>query len=231
MVLHTIERAMQAQSVSRVIVATDDERIYDAVHAAGYEARMTSERHTTGTDRLAEVAETLDDFEIIVNVQADEPLIAPETIDRAVAALIANADAEMATTSEAIDDAADVLSPDVVKVVVDEGGWALYFSRSPIPFPRDLVRRYGTLALALEREPETLAFFRKHTGLYVYRRGFLLEYTRWQPSALEQLESLEQLRALARGARIQVVESHAPSVGVDTEVDLARVRRLIEGNV
>lgn len=192
---------------------------------------MTSERHTTGTDRLAEVAETLDDFEIIVNVQADEPLIAPETIDRAVAALIANADAEMATTSEAIDDAADVLSPDVVKVVVDEGGWALYFSRSPIPFPRDLVRRYGTLALALEREPETLALFRKHTGLYVYRRGFLLEYTRWQPSALEKLESLEQLRALARGARIQVVESHAPSVGVDTEVDLARVRRLIEGNV
>lgn len=230
MVLHTVERAMRAQSVSRVIVATDDKRIFDAVCAEGYEACMTSERHTTGTDRLAEVAATLDEFEIIVNVQADEPLIAPETIDLAVAALIANADAEMATTSEAFGDAADVLSPDVVKVVVDESGQALYFSRSPIPFPRDLARQHGSLPLALEREPETLKLFRKHTGLYVYRRRFLLEYTRWQPSALEQLESLEQLRALARGARIQVVESHAPSVGVDTEADLARVRRLLETN-
>ena len=229
LVLHTVERAMQARSVSRVIVATDDVRIFDAVRAAGYEARMTSERHPTGTDRLAEVVEALDEFNFIVNVQADEPLIAPETIDRAVERLILNADAEMATTSEEIGDAADVLSSDVVKVVVDERGCALYFSRSPIPFPRDLVRRYGALALALELEPETLALFRKHTGLYVYRRSFLLEYARWQPSALEELESLEQLRALARGVKIQVVESHAPSIGVDTEADLARVRRLIEG--
>lgn len=229
MVLHTIERTMQARSVGRVIVATDDKRILDAVRMAGYEAQMTSDRHSNGTERLAEVAEALNEFEFIVNVQADEPLIAPETIDHAVAALIANTDAEMATTSEEIGEAADVLSPDVVKVVVDERGQALYFSRSPIPFPRDLVRRYGSLALALELEPESLTLFRKHTGLYVYRRRFLLEYAHWQPYHLEHLESLEQLRALARGAKIQVVESFAPSIGVDTEADLARVRRLLEG--
>ena len=228
MILHTVERAVRASSVGRVIVATDDERIHRAVTEAGYESCMTSNSHRTGTDRLAEVARTLEEIEIIVNVQADEPLIAPETIDRAIAALVANPEAQMATTSEEIMEAADVLSPDVVKVVADERGRALYFSRSPIPFPRELVRHYGALHVALELDPSALSLFRKHTGLYVYRRGFLLEYLGWQPSTLEETESLEQLRALARGATIQVVEASAPSIGVDTEADLERVRALLE---
>lgn len=228
MVLHTVERTLQARSIGRAIVATDDERIYRAVRDAGFDAQMTSSTHATGTDRLAEVARTLEDAEIIVNVQADEPLIAPQTIDRAVAALIENEEAQMATTCEPIMDASDVLSVDVVKVVTDECGRALYFSRSPIPFPRDLVRRYGALAVALELEPNNLTRFRKHTGLYVYRRGFLLEYAGWQQSMLEETEALEQLRALARGAAIQVVEAAAPSIGVDTEADLERVRAMLE---
>ncbi len=229
MTLHTVERALVANSIGRVIVATDDARIYKAVSEAGYEAQMTSAAHATGTDRIAEVARTLEDAELIVNVQGDEPFIAPETIDRAVAALIANADAQMATTCEPITEAADVLSPDVVKVVTDERGRALYFSRAPIPFPRDLVRRYGALHIALELEPDALALFRKHTGLYVYRREFLLEYASWQTASLEQMEALEQLRALTRGAGIVVIETDKPSIGVDTEADLARVRAMVEG--
>jgi 3-deoxy-manno-octulosonate cytidylyltransferase (CMP-KDO synthetase) len=120
------------------------------------------------------------------------------------------------------------LSADVVKVVTDSAGRAIYFSRSPIPFPRDAVRRYGTLLAALEIEPGLLETFRKHTGLYVYRRGFLLEYARWPQSVLERVEALEQLRALERGATIRVIEADSPSIGVDTESDLTRVRKIME---
>lgn len=234
MILYTVERALAAQHVSRVIVATDDERICEAVSRAGYDTKqvevvMTRQDHRSGTDRLAEVAATFSvDVEIVANVQADEPLIAPETIDLAIEALLTDPEAQMSTTSEPIVDARDVLSPDVVKVVADERGRAIYFSRSPVPFPRDLVRRYGTLALALEQEPVALGLFRKHTGLYAYRREFLLRYAGWQTSTLEQVESLEQLRALAAGVHIKVVESAAESIGVDTEADLERVRMLIE---
>jgi 3-deoxy-manno-octulosonate cytidylyltransferase (CMP-KDO synthetase) len=133
------------------------------------------------------------------------------------------------TTAEAITDAADVLSADVVKVVTDTSGRALYFSRSPIPFPRESVSRYGSLLAALEIEPSLLSSFRKHTGLYVYRRSFLLEYNGWPQSALERAESLEQLRALERGIHIRVIEADAPSIGVDTEQDLERVRKIMEG--
>jgi 3-deoxy-manno-octulosonate cytidylyltransferase (CMP-KDO synthetase) len=121
-----------------------------------------------------------------------------------------------------------VLSPDVVKAVVDERGRALYFSRSPVPFPRDAVLKHGTLRSALANEPQLLSTFRKHTGLYVYRRAFLLEYARWPQSALERTESLEQLRILERSAAIRVVEAASPSIGVDTAEDLERVRELME---
>jgi len=228
MILHVLERALAARSVGRAIVATDDRRILDAVLAAGYEARLTRDDHASGSDRLSEVAATLEDAEIIVNLQGDEPLISPLTIERAVAALLENEAAEIVTTSEEITEAADVLSADVVKVVTDERGRALYFSRSPIPFPREAVRKYGTLLAALELEPTLLATFRKHTGLYVYRRVFLLEYTRRPQSGLERAESLEQLRALEMGATIKVIEAEAPSIGVDTEHDLERVRRIME---
>jgi 3-deoxy-manno-octulosonate cytidylyltransferase (CMP-KDO synthetase) len=226
MILHVLERALAARNVARAIVATDDERILDVVRAAGFEAVMTSSDHQSGSDRLAEIAATLVDVEVIVNLQGDEPLIARRTIERAVDELLKDDDAQVVTTSEAITDAADVLSADVVKVVTDAKGRALYFSRSPIPFPRDAVRRYGTLHAALENDAGLLARFRKHTGLYVYRRAFLLEYTRWPQSELERAESLEQLRALERGVIIKVIEADSPSIGVDTEQDLERVRKM-----
>jgi 3-deoxy-manno-octulosonate cytidylyltransferase (CMP-KDO synthetase) len=227
MIVHVVERALAAASVSRAIVATDDERVFEAVRAAGYEALMTSPAHASGSDRLAEAAERIE-ADVVVNVQGDEPLIAPETIERAVAALLSDEGASVVTTCEPIESATDVLGSDVVKVVLDEQGCALYFSRSPVPFPREAARRYGSLAVALEREPALLATFRKHTGLYVYRRAFLLEYARWPQTALERLESLEQLRVLERGHRIRVVEAASPSIGVDTEEDLRRVRAMFE---
>jgi 3-deoxy-manno-octulosonate cytidylyltransferase (CMP-KDO synthetase) len=227
MIIRVVERALSARNVSRAIAATDDLRIYDAVRAEGYEAMMTRSDHQSGSDRLAEVASMLEDADVIVNVQGDEPLISPLTIERAVDELVNDDEARMVTTCEAITDASDVLSPDVVKVVMDKGGRALYFSRSPIPYPRDAVRRYGTLEAALLKEPSLLKRFRKHTGLYAYRRGFLLEYAGWARSALEMTEDLEQLRALERGVTIRVFETDAPSIGVDTLEDLERVRAMI----
>jgi 3-deoxy-manno-octulosonate cytidylyltransferase (CMP-KDO synthetase) len=228
MILWVLERALSARNVSRAIVATDDERILDAVRLAGHEAVMTASSHQSGSDRLAEVAATLDEAEMVVNVQGDEPLISPRTIERAIDRLANDDEAMIVTTCEPITDAADVLSHNVVKVVMDSGGRALYFSRSPVPFPREAVRRHGTLAAALENEPQLLRLFRKHTGLYAYRRSFLLEYTGWPSSALERVEALEQLRALERGATIRVIEADEPSIGVDTMEDLERVRRILQ---
>jgi 3-deoxy-manno-octulosonate cytidylyltransferase (CMP-KDO synthetase) len=227
MVVHVVERALAAPSVSRAVVATDDRRIFEAVSAAGHEVLMTSPEHASGSDRLAEAARTIE-CDVVVNVQGDEPLISPETVEAAVGALLADEGAAVSTTSETVETAADVLSSDVVKVVVDGRGRALYFSRSPVPFPREAARRYGSLAAALEVEPQLLGTFRKHTGLYVYRRAFLLEYAGWPQTALERAESLEQLRILERGHSICVVEAAAPSIGVDTEDDLRRVRELLE---
>ncbi len=231
MIVHVVERALAARSVVRAIVATDDRRIRDAVREAGFEAVMTSPDHRSGSDRLAEVAAELQNTEIIVNVQGDEPLIAPETIDLAVSALIADDESSVATTCEMIETPGDVLSADVVKVVTDEKGRALYFSRLPVPYPREAVRQHGSLEEALAKDPTLLSLFRKHTGLYVYRRHFLLEYARWTPTPLERAESLEQLRILERGAVIRVVEASAPSIGVDTAADLERVREIYESEL
>ncbi len=231
MILHVLERALAAASVARAIVATDDERILSAVLDAGHEALMTSANHRSGSDRLAEVAAMLEDWEIIVNVQGDEPLISPNTIERAVDALARDSNAMIVTTCEAITNADDVLSADVVKVVTDESGRALYFSRAPVPYPRDAVRRHGTFEAALQQDASLLRLFRKHTGLYVYRRKVLLEYANWPPSVLEQTEALEQLRALEHGVIIKVIETDAASIGVDTLEDLERVRAIIEKDV
>ena len=227
MIVRVCERASAAQCITRVLVATDDARVDEAVRAAGFEALMTSAEHASGSDRLAEAVAQLDEgYELIVNVQGDEPLISPRTIDLAVAALADDEAAMCATTCETVVDARDCLSPDVVKVVVDAYGHALYFSRSPIPYPREAVRAYGSLESALKCAPALLSGFRKHTGLYVYRRAFLLEYAAWPASALERCESLEQLRMLERGARIRVVETADTSIGVDTPADLERVRAM-----
>lgn len=212
MVVHVCERAAEAATISRVIVATDDERVLDAVRAAGHECMMTSADHATGTDRLAEVAAGLD-AEFVVNVQGDEPMLPPSTIDAAVEALAVDAGSVVSTTSEPLDDVEALDDPNIVKVVTRHDGRALYFSRAPIPFARD--------------GRTDLGHCRKHTGLYVYRRAFLLEYARMEQTPLEKLERLEQLRILERGYDIRVVEVAERSIGVDTPADLDRVRALM----
>lgn len=229
LILHTLTQAKKARNINRVIVATDSEEILQVVHAHGHESVLTSENHQSGSDRIAEVAETLPENSIIVNVQGDEPMIPPTTIEKAVEVLLNDESVVMSTTCEKIEDFRDVLSPDVVKVVTDENGFALYFSRSPIPFSRDAVKKYGSLENALQNDPHLIANFRKHTGLYVYRREFLLKYTKMAQSNLEKTEMLEQLRVLENGYKIKVVEVKESSIGVDTQEDFERVRRLIEG--
>jgi len=229
MVCWVAERAQAARNVDRVIVATDSEQIVSAVRSRGIEARLTSSDHTSGTDRVAEVAAAIPEAEIIVNVQGDEPLISPETIEKAVAMMSAelrkgSAGAAIVTTWEPIESYSDLIDPDLVKVVVDDDENAVYFSRSPIPFPRDAIKRHGSPEFAFAKEPELLKLFRKHTGLYVYRRDVLLEFTNWPPARLEQTEALEQLRAMAHGVKIKVVEACSVSIGVDTAKDLERVR-------
>jgi 3-deoxy-manno-octulosonate cytidylyltransferase (CMP-KDO synthetase) len=223
-IVRTASRAAEATTVSRVIVATDDERILQAVASAGFEAVMTSSEHTSGTDRLAEVAKDLPDDSIIVNVQGDEPLIAPETIDAAVHALISDPAADMATTFEPIESLGQLLNGNVVKLVVSDAGYVMHFSRSPMPFPRDAALRYdGDPGRAISEEPELLSLFRKHTGLYVYRRSYLLRFSQLPQTMLERIEMLEQLRALEDGAKIRAVAAVGSSVGVDTQADYDRV--------
>lgn len=240
MICWVVERALAARNVARAIVATDDQRIFDAVNSAGYEAVITSRDHVSGTDRIAEVAAQLADADIIVNVQGDEPLVSPLTIERAVNAMregiVGNREkgewgseeVGIVTTWEPMESAVDVLNPDVVKIVVDGSGRAVYFSRSPAPYPRDAIRRHGRLEVALLSEPSLLDGFRKHTGLYVYRRDVLLAFAKWPQSELERLESLEQLRALEHGVKIKAIEASTSSIGVDTVEDLERVRLIVE---
>jgi 3-deoxy-manno-octulosonate cytidylyltransferase (CMP-KDO synthetase) len=228
LIIHTLEQTKKARNISRVIVATDDERILRVIVESGHEAVMTSPNHQSGSDRIAEVAANLPPNSIIVNVQGDEPLIPPGTIEKAVEALLNEKKVVMSTTCERIESYQDVISPDVVKVVTDVNGFALYFSRSPIPFPRDAVKKHGTLESALQNEPDLITSFRKHTGLYVYRREFLLRFTKLQQSNLEKTEMLEQLRSLENGAKIKVVEVEESSIGVDTIEDLERVKKIIE---
>ena len=227
MICRVVERALAARNVSRAIVATDDERIVDAVRSAGFEAIMTSSAHRSGTDRIAEVAASLPNADTIVNVQGDEPLISPLTIERAVAELEQEGSGAIGivTTWEPMERTDDVLNPDVVKIVIDSHGQAVYFSRSPVPYPRDVVQQHGTLKAALENEPGLLATFRKHTGLYVYRREVLLQFAGWPQAELEKVESLEQLRALEHGVKIKAIEASTASIGVDTPRDLERVRK------
>lgn len=228
LILHTLDRVRDAGSVQRVIVATDDRRIETVVKGAAGEVVMTSPDHASGSDRVAEVAESLPEGTILVNVQGDEPLISPETIDRAVAALIEDASVDIATTFGPITSIDELLNGNIVKIVVNEQGRALYFSRSPMPFPRDAALRFGgDPNEAIRNEPELLRIFKKHTGLYVYRREFLLEFALQPQSGLEKIEMLEQLRALENGAVIRVVEAAAGSIGVDTQEDLEEVRRII----
>ena len=226
MIVHVAWRASRARLVSRVIVATDDERIFQAVREHGCEAQMTSPEHASGTDRVAEVAAGLD-AEFIVNVQGDEPLIEPSTIDAAIEPLLAGDSLlQMSTTSEPIPQADDVFNPSIVKVTVDSHGFALYFSRSPIPFVRPAAGL--TLDETLRADPNLLTNYRKHSGLYAYTIEFLQKFAKLKPSPLERMEGLEQLRALENGFDIRVVPVEHRSISVDTEQDYERVKRLIE---
>ena len=228
MVCWVAERARAARNVDRVIVATDSDEIVAVVGAMEIEVMLTSSQHASGTDRVAEVVANIPDAEIIVNVQGDEPMISPHTIEKAVDMMTAELSkpngAGIVTTWEPIESNDDLLDPDLVKVVVDDDNNAVYFSRSPVPYPRDAVKRHGSPDVAIAREPDLLKLFRKHTGLYVYRRDVLLEFTGWPQTQLERLEALEQLRALEHGVRIKVVEACTPSTGVDTLADLEKVR-------
>jgi 3-deoxy-manno-octulosonate cytidylyltransferase (CMP-KDO synthetase) len=214
MIEHVYRRAAAAPSIERVIVATDDERIVAAVERFGGIARLTSADHASGSDRLAEVARDLV-CDVVVNVQGDEPLIDPQVIEEAIAPLRDDRDVQIATLRCRLTDPAEWQDPNVVKVVVDGQGFALYFSRSPIPYAR----------------ARGLPPVYKHIGLYVYRRTFLLTFSALARTPLERAESLEQLRALEHGYRIKTVETVHDSIGVDTEEDLERVRRLVAGDI
>jgi 3-deoxy-manno-octulosonate cytidylyltransferase (CMP-KDO synthetase) len=217
MVQHVYERVARADLVSEVIIATDDERIATAVRAFDGRVEMTSREHATGTDRIAEVAGRLDS-DIIVNVQGDEPLIEPAMIDETIRPLIEDPAIVMSTLKTRIKNLHDFLSPNVVKVVTDWEGFALYFSRSPIPNFRD---KWNDLKDEKFASGRLLSY--KHVGLYVYRRDFLLQYAQMSPTYLELAEKLEQLRALENGYRIKVVETEHESIGVDTPADLEKV--------
>ena len=219
MIQHVCQRVSRAAMVDRVIVATDDERIVAAVEAFDGEVMLTRSDHPTGTDRLAEVAANIDS-ELIVNVQGDEPLIDPRMVDQAVAPLVENQQIQMGTLASTIDEIGDFHNQNVVKVVKRQDGMALYFSRAPIPWPRDLSSEQ--LAAGLPR----LGLLR-HIGLYVYRRQLLLDYPSWPKTPLENLENLEQLRALERGVGLYVAETEFSCHGVDTPADLERVEKLL----
>jgi 3-deoxy-manno-octulosonate cytidylyltransferase (CMP-KDO synthetase) len=219
------ERASRSRLAGRVLVATDDERIAEAVRGFGGEAVMTSPAHASGTDRLAEVVGGMAEAEIVVNVQGDEPLLDPESLDAAVQAVREDESLPMATLSVPLRDPLEMLSPSVVKVVADARGDALYFSRGPIPFVRDGGDPRTAAQAAVDR-----GLARKHVGLYVYRRAALLRFASLPPAPLEIAEGLEQLRALHHGMRIKVVEREREAgLAVDTPEDLARVRELLAG--
>lgn len=231
LIVRTAERVSTASLVKEVIVATDDERIARAVESTGFRAALTSVKHRSGSDRVAEVAEELPEGSIIVNVQGDEPLIDPASIDRAITALVEDERADISTICEQFRSPEDILDPSAVKVVVGQSGYAIYFSRQPIPYPRDASLANGNnLLAALQSDPELIQVFRKHIGVYIYRREYLLRFASLPPTATEQIEMLEQLRALEDGARIRVVESDGYTIGIDTYEDLKRLQERLESD-
>jgi len=210
MIQHVYERASRAQRPKKVLVATDHPLVYGAVEGFGGRAIMTSPHHPTGTDRLAEVAEKFPEVDLIINVQGDEPLIPPEIIDDLAQAFDQNQDLQMATLMTEMDES-EYSTPSAVKVVTDLEGYALYFSRSLLPFPRS----------------DAGIPVYKHIGIYAYRRDFLLKFAKLSPTPLEETESLEQLRALEHGYKIKVLKTDFKSIGVDTMEDLEKVNLLL----
>ena len=215
MLQHVYERAAQSRYLTCTIIATDDPGIFNVARKFGARVVMTRPDHLSGTDRVAEVASS-ETAEIIVNIQGDEPLIDPAAIDTAILPLVHEPDVQMATLKKRIENPREIDDPNVVKVVTDAAGDAIYFSRCPIPYLRP------------DPGGATGAPYFKHVGIYVYRRNFLLGYSSLPVGPLEQAERLEQLRAIENGFRIRVVETDYESIGVDTPEDLERVSRLVE---
>lgn len=225
MVQHVYERALQSEA-DRVIIATDDQRIADAAEGFGAEVCMTAEEHPSGTDRLQEVVKKLGFYadDIVVNVQGDEPLVPPRVINQVAHNLMAEPDASIATLSEPITDIDSLMNPNVVKVVSDARGRALYFSRAPMPWPRD---QFNTEE-GKSKMPEGYDW-QRHIGIYAYRVKLLNDFVTWPPAPLEETECLEQLRAMWNGAQIHVaLADELPPAGVDTPEDLERIRELLE---
>lgn len=223
MIQHVYERAV-ASGAAEVVVATDDQRIVEAVQEFGGTAMMTSPEHRSGTERLAEVIEllALADDQVVVNVQGDEPQIPPQIIRQVAENLASQRNAPMATLAVPIENANELFNPNAVKVVLDGNGYALYFSRAPIPYDREhFMSANGAADIAQLQEG-----YLRHIGIYAYRAGFIHRYAEWEASPIEQLESLEQLRVLWYGERIHVAQAIAePPAGVDTVEDLERVRQ------
>ncbi len=223
MVVRVVELALKS-GAQEVWVATDHAQVAEIVKASGYNALLTSPEHASGTDRIAEVAHTLKwaDDQIIVNVQGDEPLLDPQLIVDVAGSLASHGSADIATACHAIHDMASLFNQNIVKVVLDRMGYAMYFSRAPIPYGRDAFQNAPT------RLPPEMPVYR-HIGLYAYRAAFLKTYQQLAPAAVEQFEALEQLRALWHGHKIAVVVTdRAPAAGVDTPDDLAKVRALFK---
>ncbi len=211
MIQWVYEQAKKSKNLEALIIATDSQLIYNKVKEFGGQVVLTSPEHQSGTSRVAEAAAQLE-AEIVVNIQGDEPLICPASIDEAVKPLITNSTICMATLKQRITEESEFSNPNVVKVVTDKDNFALYFSRSLIP-------------------SDPTSFIYKHIGLYVYRHDFLLKLVQLPPTPLEQAEKLEQLRVLENGYKIKVIESNYPSIGVDTKEDLERVRRVISNQL
>jgi len=224
MIQHVYESTVKAKVLDRVLVATDDRRVQEAVRGFGGEAMMTSKNHASGTDRLAEVARKIK-ADWFVNVQGDLPFIRPATIACAVRLMARNRSIPMGTVATSIFDEAEWRNPNIVKVLTDREGFALYFSRSPIPYVRN--RAIDVDGNKPVRGSTRRLWGRRHIGLYVYRRDFLMKFARLRPTALEQIESLEQLRALAYGYRIFVAAVDERSIEVDTPEDLARAENYL----
>ena len=209
---HVWERCQRSKALDAVIVATDDMRIAEAAFDWGAEVSLTSPKHHSGTDRIAEVASRAPEFSHLVNIQGDEPLVDPRLIDRLVRELRRDRELPMITAAHAFEDPADVSSPHQVKVVMGSNRSALYFSRNAIPFLQDRSARFT---------------FLRHQGIYGYTRELLLQFVRWKPSPLERAESLEQLRALENGVRIHVLVTNTGSPGIDTPADAAALERIL----
>ena len=224
MVLHVYERAKEANAED-IVVATDDQRIFDVVTKAGAYAVMTRSDHNSGTERIAEVAQICgwDESDIVVNLQGDEPLIPADYIKDVAQALAGQMLAGIATLAAPIEESEEVFNSNAVKVVLDRNGYALYFSRAPIPWDRDHFSHAGAASI-FDKMP-----YLRHIGMYAYRVGFIKKYMKWSISALETVESLEQLRILWNGERILVVTvSGTPEAGVDTKEDLQRVEKVLQ---